>query len=175
LYYHFRSKEEIFDALVDEGIRLLENHHLANEFVTDPLEAVWLRFWTYYEFSKKHPAYFALLFVDPACSRSARKMLERRALSRAETLLTMQRCVDAGIFPEGTNLELAAQVCWCAVHSHSVRSLLRGRRRFAPWDEVAARVLRFAISGIRAGFASEKEEQMASTHPGVHRALSSAK
>src|SRR5262249_35634383 len=63
LYHHFVSKEEIFAALQERSAQMLLEAELQPAAV-DPLEDLRLFYRRYYEFSKNHPDYFALLYVD---------------------------------------------------------------------------------------------------------------
>jgi AcrR family transcriptional regulator len=148
LYHYFESKNAIFQALVTQGIDLFERYQPVAPS-TDPLEQLRWRFWRYYEFSKAHPEYFALLFVDRA-SLAHDQMLYHRLLSGAETARCVGACVDAGLFPQGTDPREVVPILLCAVHGAAVFGLRRGRPKF-PVDAAAARTLGLAIDGIRAG------------------------
>jgi AcrR family transcriptional regulator len=148
LYHYFASKNDIFRALVDQGIELFERYQPVAP-TTDPLEQLRWRFWRYYEFSKAHSEYFALLFVDRA-SLPHDQLLYHRVLSGAETARCVEACVDAGLFPQGTDPRDVVPVLFCAVHGAAVYGLRRGRQKF-PVDAAAARTLDLAIDGIRAG------------------------
>src|SRR3954452_13842303 len=60
IYSYFPSKDDIFYALAEEGFRLLFSFGGPAPDGADPLEEVRWMFWQYYEFSKRHPEYFAL-------------------------------------------------------------------------------------------------------------------
>ena len=64
IYSYFPSKDAIFFALAEEGFRLLGAGGLASATSADPLEDVRDTIWRFYEFSKKQPQYFALVFLD---------------------------------------------------------------------------------------------------------------
>jgi AcrR family transcriptional regulator len=64
IYGYFPSKDDIFLALAEEGFRLLfacEQDAVAQLASIDNIRTGFQRF---YEFSKTHPEYFALMFVD---------------------------------------------------------------------------------------------------------------
>ena len=148
LYHYFESKDAIFRALVAEGIELFARYQPVAP-TTDPLEQLRWRFWRYYEFSKAHPEYFALLFVDRA-SLAHDQLLYRRVLNGAETDRCVEACVDAGLFPQGTDPKEVVPALLCAVHGAAVFGLRRGRQKF-PMDAAAARALGLVLDGIRAG------------------------
>src|SRR6202521_741838 len=103
IYGYFPSKDDIFFALAEEGFRLL--YHRDNAAALDeelnelpPLDRLRAIFWRLYEFSREHPQYFELIFVDRAVPRISREY-ERFAFARemkAHLLAHIQACIDAG-------------------------------------------------------------------------------
>src|SRR5262245_44329483 len=84
LYGYFASKDDIFFALAEEGFRLLcyPDRSASDEADRLPsLEAVRSTFWRLYRFSREHPQYFALMFVDRSVPRISREY-ERFAFAR---------------------------------------------------------------------------------------------
>src|SRR5689334_17883 len=65
IYSYFRSKDDIFFALAEEGFRLLAQYarHAISE-LSDPQDRLRQGLWAFYEFSKAHPEYFELMFLD---------------------------------------------------------------------------------------------------------------
>src|SRR5947199_1987728 len=69
IYGYFPSKDDIFYALAEEGFRLL---HASGDLATldaalaklEPLDRITTIFWRVYEFSRQHPQYFELMFLD---------------------------------------------------------------------------------------------------------------
>lgn len=148
LYHYFQSKDEIFRALADEGLTLFERFMPASES-TAPLDRLWWRFWRYYEFSKAHPEYFRLLFIDRP-SPVGDETLHSRATSGADTHRCIEACVAAGLLPEGTDPVETAVVLYCAIHGAAVLGML-GRCTPLSADLLAECTLRLAIDGVRAG------------------------
>src|SRR6185503_18705979 len=68
IYGYFPSKDDIFFALAEEGFRLLGDPGRpprATQLQSlEPLARIRAIFWRLYEFSREHPQYFALMFVD---------------------------------------------------------------------------------------------------------------
>src|SRR5438034_7636481 len=72
IYSYFPSKDDIFFALAEEGFRLLFSYERgigARPAPEDPADLLRAMFWRYYEFSKEHPEYFALMFLDRSVPR----------------------------------------------------------------------------------------------------------
>src|SRR4051812_37765828 len=66
IYGYFPSKDDIFFALAEEGFRLLSEMIPQPSAGDDlpPLERLRYTFWNVSEFSRAHPQYFALMFID---------------------------------------------------------------------------------------------------------------
>jgi len=149
LYHYFQSKDEIFRALADEGLALFEGFMPTSDS-SDPLDRLWWRFWRYYEFSKAHPEYFRLLFIDrpkPVGDETAHS----RAMSGADTHQCVEACVAAGLLPPDTDPKRTAKVLYCAIHGAAVLGMLGECTPFTA-DRLAECTLRLAIDGVRAGF-----------------------
>jgi len=74
IYGYFPSKDDIFYALAEEGFRLLyaRDNVAAMDAALDklePLDRVRTMFWRLYEFSRQHPQYFELMFMDRSVPR----------------------------------------------------------------------------------------------------------
>jgi AcrR family transcriptional regulator len=151
LYSYFPSKDDIFLALAEEGFRTLAAAVRLD--ADDPLEALREGFWQYYQFSRTHPEYFALMFVDrsvPQISEDwerfgfVREMLHRAADG-------IRACVAAGYFPASLDADAAIHVLWAAVHGPATIQL---GGRLGPGEEpdaLARDTLEAAIAGLRAG------------------------
>lgn len=150
IYNYFPSKEAMFAALAEEGLRLLELQHPSEE-LPDTLDNLRLPFARYYEFSKVHAEYFMLLFMDPAAAHAQQE--PQRALIRRmgdDSEQRIQRCIDEGVFPADIDVEAAARMLIGGVHGPAVIGIT-GR----PWehdlDHTAADVLESMIAGLRLG------------------------
>src|SRR5215204_314282 len=64
IYSYFPSKDDIFFALAEEGFRLLVESGASCVHVADPFDRLRAGLWAFYQFSKTHPEYFDLMFVD---------------------------------------------------------------------------------------------------------------
>src|SRR5438270_13604998 len=71
IYGYFPSKDDIFFALAEEGFRLLSEMIPAQSAGADPppLDRVRHISWQMYEFSRAHPQYIALMFIDRSVPR----------------------------------------------------------------------------------------------------------
>ena len=156
IYYYYPSKEAMFAALADEGLRLLELQHPSEE-LADPIENLRLLYIRYYDFSKAHPEYFTLLWMDPAAAVSQQEpQLARIGRMVADTERRFKRCMDEGIFPAAVDLERAAGLLFSAVHGPAVLGLT-GRPFTPELDLLASQLLDSAILALRSGAVCQRE------------------
>ena len=110
IYGYFPSKDDIFYALAEEGFRLLYTRDDAEAFDAAleklaPLERIKVIFWRLYEFSRQHPQYFELMFIDRSVPRIS-QVYERFAFARemkAHLIGQIQSCIDSGALPSHLN------------------------------------------------------------------------
>jgi len=154
IYGYFESKDDIFLALGEEGFRLLfariERQPPPSE---NPLDAVRHICWSLYEFSKEHPEYFALLFLERAVPRISRDWQRFgfvcQMRDRAHDIV--RRCVAAGDLPPHTD---PAAVFRLLVTGMKGVAGMRLSDRLAPGedaDALARDMLETLIAGLRSG------------------------
>ena len=155
IYSYFPSKDDIFLALAEEGFRLLFACGAARRpaVAGDRLTRIRAGFWRFYEFSKKHPEYFALMFLDrcvPRISRDWERFGFVREMKKA-VAEQIQAVIDAGDFPAGTKADAVFRILLAAIHGAAVMRLCD---RLAPGedaDALARDTLDAALTGLRAG------------------------
>jgi AcrR family transcriptional regulator len=151
IYYYYPSKEAMFAALADEGLRLLELQHPSEE-LADPIENLRLLYVRYYDFSKAHPEYFTLLWMDPAAAVTQQEpQIARIARMGADTARRIQRCKDEGIFPSTVDVARVATTLFNAVHGPAVMGLTGRPDAGAHLDAVASDLLDSVIFAVRSG------------------------
>ena len=152
IYSYFPSKDDIFLALAEEGFRIL---FACGETAprVDPVDEIRAGFWRLYEFSKEHPEYFALMFLDRSVPRISqdwqrfgfvREMKHRMAAH-------IQSVIDAGYFPAGSDADRVFRILMASIHGVAVMRLCE---RLAPTenaDALARDTLEATIAGLRAG------------------------
>src|SRR5439155_23788113 len=156
IYSYFPSKDDIFFELAEEGFRLLSDPARAvraDLAALAPLDRIRAMFWRLYEFSRDHPQYFALMFVDRDVPRITREY-ERFAFVRemkARLAEQMQECIDAKVIPSTMNPAAAVRVLTMGLLGVAV---MRLSDRLGPTenaDDLARDVLYFPIAGLQSG------------------------
>jgi AcrR family transcriptional regulator len=151
IYSYFPSKDDIFFALAEEGFRRLAGHLLAAlDGVADPLDRLRRGLWAFYDFSKVHPEYFALMFVDrsvPTLSQDFQRFEFFQAITaRAEA--DIQACIERGQFSRSLNPAAALHVLWVGVLGAATIGLAE---RLAPGEDpdlLAHDVLESLLAGF---------------------------
>ncbi len=153
IYSYFPSKDDIFFALAEEGFRILSNSVESAEPDPDPLEEIRRGFWRVYEFSKSHPEYYALMFVDRTVPRISRDW-ERFAFVHElqnHAAEMIQRAVDAGALPATTVPHAVIAVLFAAVHGAALMSLCERMAHGESGDALVRDTINATLDGIRAG------------------------
>lgn len=154
IYSYFPSKDDIFFALAEEGFRMLVSSAPDCAAEPDLLAAIRGAFWRVYEFSREHPEYFALMFVDRTVPRIS-KNWERFGFvreMRAQVGATIQRAIDAGLFPRDTHPDVVFRILITAVHGAAVGRLCNRTLPGEDADALARDTLEATLTGLRTGF-----------------------
>src|SRR5262245_32264824 len=153
IYGYFPSKDDIFFALAEEGFRLLCDRGAAPGAPDQPptLERIRGFFVRLYEFSRDHPQYFALMFVDRSVPRISREY-ERFAFARemkGNIVREIAGCIDSGLLPASLDPAVAMRMMTVGVIGVAVLS-----DRLAPGenaDTLAADILNVTMAGLQSG------------------------
>lgn len=154
IYGYFPSKDDIFFGLAEEGFQLMHGDHQAMAALEalPPLDRVREIFWRFYLFSREHPQYFALMFVDRSVPRISREY-ERFAFARemkAVLVSHVQSAVRSGTLPA----HIAPDVMFRIVSSALIGvAVMRLSDRLAPGEDadlLARDVLEVTLAGLQA-------------------------
>jgi len=122
-----------------------------------PLDRLRAIFWRLYEFSREHPQYFELIFVDRAVPRISREY-ERFAFARemkAHLLAHIQACIDAGLLPATLNPNVAFRLLTMGLFGAAMMRLSDRLGRGEDADTLASDVLNVTLRGLQSGVALE--------------------
>jgi AcrR family transcriptional regulator len=156
IYSYFPSKDDIFFSLAEEGFRLLSDPNdpfsLERLRHRQPIDRIRAIFWRLYEFSREHPQYFALMFVDRSVPRITREY-DRFAFVRdlkSRLLGQIEECIGAGSLPKGTDPLVVCHLLTVGVLGVAVMRLSdRGPVDHA--DSLARDVVDVILAGLRSG------------------------
>ena len=157
IYSYFASKDDIFLALADVVFRMLvasSTDCAMAQADEKPVDCVRAAFWHLYEFSKKHPEYYALMFVDRSVPRISQDWARfgfvremRRQISEI-----IQTAIDAGDFKGGVSPHMVFRVLSAAIHGVAVIRLCERIHPGEDIDALAHDTLEAALTGLRSGF-----------------------
>jgi len=155
IYGYFPSKDDIFFALAEEGFRLLYGDRAAYTALESlpPLERIRAIFSRLYQYSREHPQYFALMFVDRTVPRISREY-ERFAFAREikqHLIAQVQQCIDEGVFRPDLKPAVAFRLLTMGILGVAV---MRLSDRLGPdenADDLAKDVLDITIAGLQSG------------------------
>jgi AcrR family transcriptional regulator len=152
IYGYFPSKDEIFLALAEEGVRLLAVCDAGPLDGLPVIERLRRRVLRLYRFSIEHPQYFNLMFVDRAVPRICRES-ERFGFAREmrnELVRELEEAVSQGVFPKGTPGSAALRILTMGVLGVAVMRL-SGRLTADNADTLVADVLNVTLAGLETG------------------------
>jgi AcrR family transcriptional regulator len=153
IYSYFESKDDVFYALAEEGFRLLGAAQMSETASADALEDIRKVVRRVYDFSKRQPQYFALVFLDRRVPRIGREserfafMLDIKEAIRSR----MQRCIDEGIFAPSVEAQAGLRLLLAPVFG---LVLMHQSGRLSPNEDTDALVysaIETTIAGLRAG------------------------
>lgn len=151
IYSYFPGKDDIFFALAEEGFRLLAGFGAtAMQGGADPFERLRRTLLAFYEFSKAHPQYFELMFVDRSVP-SLNQDIERFVFFQQTTAAAeadIRACMERGQFSRRLDPAAALHVLWVGMLGAATISLAQ---RLAPGedaDALAHDVLETLLAGL---------------------------
>jgi AcrR family transcriptional regulator len=160
IYSYFPSKDDIFLALAEEGFRLLFESHETCALRTDPssspLDCVRAAFLNVYTFSKTHPEYHGLMFLERSVPKISQDWQRFEFVREMRTHLTTQirTAIGRGDFPANTDPELVFRVLMVSTLGVC---MVRVCDRMTPGedaDALARVTIEAALTGFRTGFAN---------------------
>jgi AcrR family transcriptional regulator len=161
IYGYFSSKDDIFYALAEEGFRLLyardDTAALAELDKLEPLDRIRTIFWRLYEFSRQHPQYFELMFMDRSVPRIS-QVYERFAFARemkTDLVAQIQACIDARALPAHVNANVAFRLLTMGLMGAAMMRLSDRLGHADNADALARDVLNVTLRGLQSCVALE--------------------
>jgi AcrR family transcriptional regulator len=155
IYSYFPSKDDIFFALAEEGFRLLGGplDPISDKLQPlDSLDRIRVLFQNLYDFSRNHPQYFTLMFVDHSVPRIIREYERFKFVREMKSSLVahVQRCIDEKTLPPSVDPMVALHLLTIAVLGVAgMRLSDRGPTEIA--DELARDVINVVLAGLQSG------------------------
>jgi AcrR family transcriptional regulator len=153
IYGYFPSKDDIFLALAEEGFRMLFAPG-PEMSIADPIDKIRAGFWRLYTFSKEHPEYFALMFLDRSVPPISKDWQQRFGFIREMKgfmAAHIQSCVDQGLLPADTKADAVFRILAAAIHGVAVMRLCGRLGPGEDADALARDTLEAALTGLRTG------------------------
>ena len=186
IYSYFPSKDDIFFALAEEGFRLLFSYgqEIVERPSGDPADTLREMFWRYYKFSKEHPEYFALMFLDRSVPkiRDNWERFEFVGELKDDMRARIVRAIEAGAVPQGTSAHAVFRLLMTAAHGAATLRLCDRLGPGEDGDALARVAIETMLAGLRAGNGlalpdvplpcDERMHTEPSTHSGPSRAAS---
>lgn len=153
IYGYFPSKDDIFFALAEEGLRRLNAGDPANTPSESPLDDLRATAYRIHDFSKELPQFFALIFLDRHVPKISAEYgcLQFMGDVWQELEARVQRCIDEGLLPRDLHPFVALRMLISpiiGIASHRISN------RLAPDEDVDALVadaVEVTIAGLQAG------------------------
>jgi AcrR family transcriptional regulator len=155
IYGYFPSKDDIFFALAEEGFRLLFSYgqRASERQSDDPIDVLRDMFWLYYQFSKDHPEYFALMFLDRSVPR-IRDHWDRFGFvgeMKHGMVQRISQAIEAGAFPAGTRPHVVFRLALTAAHGAAAFTLCDRLSAGEDGDALARAAIEAILLGLRQG------------------------
>lgn len=128
IYFHFKNKDELIHALIEEGFdKLVALQDATEAAITDPRSRLSALCRNYYNFALSNPEYYEIMFTLKP-ERMARYPAEKYRKAR-RSVEVVSRAVEAYSRQQQTNVPhpyLAAHLIWCFMHG--IVTLMQARR-----------------------------------------------
>jgi AcrR family transcriptional regulator len=164
IYGYFPSKDDIFFALAEEGFQLLYDTAMVEPAPEDPVDCLRARLMALYEFSKRHPEHFSLMFVDRSVPRIRAHYADFKLMNEMKEQVAdlVRRCIDTGAFPGAVEPHAGVRVLTVALTGAAIANLCRRMGPGEDPDLLAHDIVEAVLAGLRGGASTTF---VATTHP----------
>ena len=153
LYRYFPTKDDIFNALTEEGLELLRRSETKTScpLGTPALDRLRYVILGVYDFAKRHPEYFYLLYLDRSTPRL--KLESLRAYvdpMRPHIHEILDGCIDAGELERGLDPWSVYNVIWTSMQGVASQFVCDRLPPVDP-DKYAQVIADLVIAGLKGG------------------------
>jgi AcrR family transcriptional regulator len=140
IYFHFKDKDALLAELCDCDFRAFSQNFIAIASIPDPVERLRLAGRAYVEFGLMHPSHYRLMFMTPKAAQSTieRGNPEEDAYAFLKGIIAELQA-QGRLRDEYTNVDLAAQVIWSAIHGVVALEIAKCKDDWVEWCPVAQR------------------------------------
>jgi AcrR family transcriptional regulator len=141
IYFHFRDKEALLAELCDCDFRSFAHGFIEIAQIADPVERLRAAGRAYVSFGLSNPSHYRLMFMTP-------KTTEASTIAKGnpeEDSYAFLRSIVAELMEQGrfrddiTNVDLAAQVMWSAMHGLVSLEIAKCKDEWVEWRPVEER------------------------------------
>jgi AcrR family transcriptional regulator len=155
IYYHFKDKDALIRELCDTDYGALSDEFQKIATVADPIERMCAMGRAYARFALERPNHYRLMFMTPTPAGD-HGPLERRGKPDQDAYAFLQwtvgQAIQAGrLRPEYSDVDLAAQMAWGAVHGLVSLHIAKGNDEWVEWrplSEAVDAMLELLIRGL---------------------------
>jgi AcrR family transcriptional regulator len=156
IYFHFKDKESLLAELCDCDFRSFAQGFNVIAQIPDPLERLQAAGYAYADFGLKNPSHYRLMFMTPKSAES--KTIEKG--NPEEDAYAFLKSIVAELLAKGrlreelTNVDLAAQTIWAAIHGLVALEIAKCNDEWVEWRPIEERT-RSVIAMITRGIVKE--------------------
>ena len=158
VYLHFKSKEELFECLMEESFARLHKTLMtlrAGQQGQDPVEELRQGMWAYVEFGLRNPNdyRFAFMLRPPVDQRPY------KAHAAFDVLRQMvKRCIEEKRFRD-PDVESTSQVLWASAHGTTSLLIQRPAFPWAPKNKLLTQLIGTLMAGLMAAPNATEEKK----------------
>ena len=153
LYRYFPTKDDIFNALAEEGLELLKSRETKTScpLGTPPLERLRYVILGVFDFAKQYPEYFYLLYLDRSTPRLKLDSLRAYTSSmRPHIREILDECIEAGELERGLDEWTVYNVIWTSMQGVASQYVCDRLPPVDP-DNYARIMADLVIAGLKGG------------------------
>jgi AcrR family transcriptional regulator len=145
LYYHFKDKAELMQAICEEDFQALGGHFQEALAGPDPLRNILAMGRAYARFAQEYPNHYRLMFMTSHPATLAPEAEQRKGDPEQDAYAALLHMVtlamERGMLrPELRDPHLVAQTFWAGIHGVVTLELDKGCEDWVPWAGLEARV-----------------------------------
>ena len=153
IYFHFRDKDALLAELCDCDFRAFAHEFIAIAQIPDPVARLRAAGQAYVSFGLNNPSHYRLMFMTPKTTEAstlAKGNPEEDAYAFLK-LIVVELMAQGRFRDELTNVDLASQVIWSAVHGLVSLEIAKCKDEWVEWRPIEERsrgVVDMIINGL---------------------------